>query len=790
MIRLTIDGVACDVAPDTLLPFGYDAARLSDPSAAREGRSMTLTLPATDRNDALFGPVWNPRAACRFNRLPRTAELSVGGAVLLCGTARLLRSTPGEHTVELREGGADWAEQAALGSFADLPVTWEANLTPTAVRDGWRDGSPVKFFPVLRDSYDERNSSSDLLVAERILTPDDYHPFLHVETLLRAIVEGAGYTLASRFAEGELFRSLYLSGAYASRDVTALRRRMDFLARRRTTVTAEADSAGRVYATPFGADDIVGDIVETATPGDVDEEGETLADLFNNGGCFRIEEGKICFRPTVAVSVGFEYYLRYTTDHRIVDRTTLAGFDGIYLGTGSDVRFTLANRYPDRRGPLRSGFGYRAIVFGHEEGARYRLTYTAGGVAGVTWAEFSSRSVALTTPASGSFDAPVLHLFSGGAWIPYGGDWALYDGYVGETGRTTVELRLRTAPEPLSPSSPKRFNTIYFYGADPGMAFTLHKECTLKPRFTSRPGYGARIAFADAACIPGQQILLIEALQHLFNLRFYTDGRTKTLYMEPYDDFCDAGRVTDWSGRTSSDDPFVLTDIAPEVHESRLYGYPGADGAVTRFNAGASRPFGDWSVVLDTFAAKQGLQTLRNPLFQATLSEEGGYAEAPSARIMRVGDRDAADSDDESFEPRIVRYAGMRPLAGDERWGYPETDGSYPLAAFHFPGDGATEGFSLCFEDRDGLRGLHRFYDAQLAEEASGRRITVTLRADPWEIASLFTGGEDRPPGVLGLFRFTVGGMTLTGRLHRLISYDPQRRLARCIFAPAPCEAD
>ena len=61
----------------------------------------------------------------------------------------------------------------------------------------------------------------------------------------------------------------------------------------------------------------------------------------------------------------------------------------------------------------------------------------------------------------------------------------------------------------------------------------------------------------------------------------------------------------------------------------------------------------------------------------------------------------------------------MHPLPGDERWGYPSGRSEYPLAAFHFAGDDAAEGFTLCFEDRDGQQGLHRFYDGQVRREAS-----------------------------------------------------------------------
>ena len=83
---------------------------------------------------------------------------------------------------------------------------------------------------------------------------------------------------------------------------------------------------------------------------------------------------------------------------------------------------------------------------------------------------------------------------------------------------------------------------------------------------------------------------------------------------------------------------------------------------------------------------------------------------------MQVGDRDNAQEQGAGVTPRIVRFAGMHPLPVAERWGYPSGQAEYPLAAFHFAGDGAAEGFTLCFEDRDGVRGLHVIMTCKRAE--------------------------------------------------------------------------
>ncbi len=53
-MELKIDGQICDLKAGSIAVPGYDAARLADPEACREGRSLKIPIPATPRNDALI----------------------------------------------------------------------------------------------------------------------------------------------------------------------------------------------------------------------------------------------------------------------------------------------------------------------------------------------------------------------------------------------------------------------------------------------------------------------------------------------------------------------------------------------------------------------------------------------------------------------------------------------------------------------------------------------------------------------------------------------------------------
>ena len=122
----------------------------------------------------------------------------------------------------------------------------------------------------------------------------------------------------------------------------------------------------------------------------------------------------------------------------------------------------------------------------------------------------------------------------------------------------------------------------------------------------------------------------------------------------------------------------------------------------------------------------------------------------------------------------------MRPLPDGERWGYPGGN-TYPLAAFHFEGDAATEGFTLGFGDCDGIEGLHRFYDRQLARETLRERIRLALRIAPDEYAALFAPGCGTAE-LRSVFRIDTGTGVVRALLRGVDDYDPEAGVVRCTF--------
>ena len=141
---------------------------------------------------------------------------------------------------------------------------------------------------------------------------------------------------------------------------------------------------------------------------------------------------------------------------------------------------------------------------------------------------------------------------------------------------------------------------------------------------------------------------------------------------------------------------------------------------------------------------------------------------------MQVGDRDSDQVG--AVSARVVRYEGLVSLASSQRWGYPSYDQRYPLAAFHLAGK-----VSLCFEDRDQMKGLHRHYDAELGQKALRRRVRLSVKLTPLELTSL-AEWESPQANLRSTFVLNLSGQRATYYLEAVEGYDAETQCAVCRF--------
>lgn len=781
-MEIFIDGkkAVCDSLSGVSITLSV--VQLLDEQSGRTGYARSISIPALPQNCAIMGYPEQIHGKEMFHAGRHTARIEHQGAVIIEGTLTLeavrRRFDTGMTYYDCNIIGASklWAEKTAERTISSLEDDFRLTLTQTAIQNSWTDaGAWIRMLPVCRKPYSTDFSSGHLTAAAQILTTEDYHPFIHVATLLRKIMAAAGYTLVSQFADSEFFGSLYISGRYPSADTSLLNAAMDFRARKYADVQAQADYLGRVYANPYAASSSVGNIADSADPM-FEKDWVRYDDVFSRSGCFASDGKRVVFKPTKEVSVGFRYEISYTTSYRILSRTELAGFNRIYLGENFDRSFRLANRFIDRSREFRAGKEFRIVVFDHRQGDTYRLYCSDGQTSIVVDDNIATRSKIVSIQHDGQLRDPTLYIKNGDTERIYTGDWALYDGYVTETGQTDVNITLNTGPETLSPADPKLFDDIYFGGAEPGMTLTLHKGTSVRPVFSPHPTEGATLSFKDVAAYSTRQIDFIAALRHMFSLCFYTDAATSTVYMEPATTFFESDKVTDWTDKIDFSQQITIEEIGAGNHAVRFC-YKSGDAAVADFNRKRQDDFGAW-VMSGVENTESEIGTRENPMFAPTITADGVYPDAPDARIVMAKDS-SAEEGNLNFTAKIVRYHGMKPLPASQSWGWPSGAASYPLLSF---GGCTDDDLSLCFEDRDGKKGLNRFYGRSIDALRRGRRVTLFLFLSAADIEPLIRPSQ-WTSDFRSRYRLDIEGESGYYILEQVCDFCPERsRPTKCTF--------
>jgi hypothetical protein len=783
MVRLWVDEQQCDIDTLPTIPIDFDAANLTKAEGAREGRSLELTLPATSKNRVLFGSSCDLYAVERFNMEHHTACLEKDGVQILKGTAYLLstsvtNSVAQSYSIRIKEGGAEWIEPLVHGELSDLEIPFSGSLNLACITNSWNEGDAVRFLLIYRGNYLLHYSTDAILPVERVLLTDDYHPFISIAEMVRAMFAKSGYTVHSSLLDSEFGRSLFMSGDYARTDSTKAKEKCDFFARRSTTTTTTADYTGRVYASKAFAMHTVGPIVDTADPNATDENGKKMSDTFCINDSFqKVGAGNIGFTPIMSVKAGFILHLEYSTEYKIISREKFCGFDTIDGLYSEKVRVQLANNCKDFRDNTSPKSQYRVLVFDHTNNREYQLVGVFDNGEESILGSWSSRSAIVTMPATQVATHRLLYRDSNSSnWTPYTEDWAIYAGYIEERGMLDVEMDFRIAPRDVAAGETLVLDKFWFGGADPGMKLTLRTGTTLRPYFTSIPGYNEHIEYRDIAPRNIRQIDLLTALGEMFNLAFYTDRQRKELYIEPLERLYDEEVEIDWSSRIDHLGEMVISDSGIDVPQITVFTYIDADLATHKLNLENDTIFGRWSFRNPLYGTKDSTKSIGNKLFTTTLNISNIIGSAPSASILQVGDVGNAENNLETaFTPRIVSYKGMRNLPQGESWGAAYRLDKYPYATF------VDEQTNLCFDDHNGIDGLHHYHLPTLLRQRDCRKVTLDLYLTTAEIATLFTA--DGPKSSLRTkFRFNIQGESLLFRLAKVERWDTESNLVRCTF--------
>lgn len=756
MVKVKIDGVECEIDSSTVISLSYDCGDMVDLESAREGSKISLKLPLGGVNSSIWGVAGDVHPQTKFNSKGYSLVLEVDGIELMSGTAYLMQIVWEQQSryamVECRTLEALWASQAAQTSFNDIAIEYSSTLNETNIKGSWEDDSAVKFFPIVRDSYEAEGSDYDITGVRMLRSIDDYHPFFKISALLDAIFGASGFTLSSDTAEAESFDELYISGNYSSAENEAAREAMGFYAKRSEATSTMTDTLGRVSMSPYDIYSTVGNIVDLETI-------ESDSECYNRGGVLQIDDEAVIFKPLTQISAGFEYFLHYTCECEIASRTRLKGIDTLNLVGDGYVKWEITNRYTDYRLTPTGLFSYTLVIFDFEQGEQYLLYGVYANGSKELIAEIDSRFTSVTLP--NAFESLRLDIVEDNIATEYQEDWALYNGYVDQSSTTEVEITVRSSPQSYSPTSPMQFEFLLLEGAAAGVEFTLHEDSSVKPYFAEYPGYNSDITFSDLAMQSYTALDILGALQHLFNLRFVTNYAAREVVVESFDRFY-SGEEFDWSDKVIEGEDIEFSDWAHTKYRSNKLGYQQTDGVVQRMGESDNKYFGEWSFDVDSYAAAASSMTSLNPIFSASTNDDDG--------VMVVGDRDDISTVDSlSFSTRIARLFGMIDVAGENY--------QLPYVCFH----DSDEDFTLCFEDRDGVEGLNRLYQSEVALYSRAQIISLSLSITAFDYSNLFAPSEGSP-SLRSTFRLTLHGESFKVILYNIESYNPVSGVVRCSF--------
>ncbi len=768
MIRLFIDNIEAQVTNSSSVMPRYNISMLRDIDGWRSGTDIEVEIASSKEIDALLCYAADLHRHDSFNTQSHTARIELYDIPIFEGQATLVSTHSNNGTLSyrlrVRQGGAQWAKNAVLTRLANTPIDEVIDVTLSEIEQSWSNDGAITFLPLQHDSY-PKPTPSGIYGIERMMSPNDYHPFLSIRKIVEAIVKSGDCTLHSDFMQGRLFQRLMMSGAYKNVNISVAEQDMGFKAYRTFSYTATAPESGKVDVCEPRIGINIGAIVNSTDPSTQDENGNMLSGAYCNNSVVSIVDNEPIFTPTREINVAFEYYLHYTSECRIVSSTRAKGFNIIHLGNGADVEIALQNPYVDRRNDIHPSMQYRLMVFDHEEGNIYKLSNIGEGLSADSIVQTSASNTPQTTQL-------YVRKRSETKYSLFTGDWALYDGHVERSFSREFEIVVRTPFERVTPTSPKQFNDIYFSGAMQGQQLTLHSGCSLRPIFGGGVGYGDSVTFNDVAHHDISLSTLLYALIQMFNLCIYSHTPTKRLFIEPYDDFFN-GEVVDWQER-QLDGEWSYEEGLVDCFEHTRLRYASGDGVALR-TEGVEDSY-EWVYNTSGYGSKMGSESITNPLFMPTVSLTEASTTAPSAEILTVGDRDIIATTN-YFEPRIVLYHGLRELPTGERWQAYNTSSHYPYASFHSPNAEAT----LSFKDRDGLTGLHKYYDRELNERSERGRLRCTIALRPDEYIDLLDPTSEGA-NIRSRFRLRTEYGSSNFILESIDNYDNDRLCATCTF--------
>lgn len=349
--------------------------------------------------------------------------------------------------------------------------------------------------------------------------------------------------------------------------------------------------------------------------------------------------------------------------------------------------------------------------------------------------------------------------------------------------RLTFDVVLK-APTRLYQTGLYPINRLYFGSSTyPDKEITVYgtEGGSLKPSFEWGVPIRESVKLSD---VGGDALAedMLRSIMQLYNLIIYTNPKTKQVHLYSFADFWN-NNIVDWSDRIDLDSDISVSAMGDTIGKSVTLQYADGSPRIDYYNDRHSLPYFAYKKALPnkmTKEEKEVANSLFTPAYMAKVAEEFGSGEGKVPAVAKKGEEGNVLDFNLADVPHTLVLIPEGEESADSAQLPIHTDVFGDMGGIQPPMSAEIGGVAtLSFADKDGIEGLHKHYDKQIALWEKAKRLTCYCRVEAWEIEALRYNAENI--NFRSLFHLNIKGEDIYGRLES-IEYEPSNTTNKCVF--------
>lgn len=350
--------------------------------------------------------------------------------------------------------------------------------------------------------------------------------------------------------------------------------------------------------------------------------------------------------------------------------------------------------------------------------------------------------------------------------------------------RLTFDVALKTPVAQYSPGYYYPINRIYFGSSTyPDKEITVYgtEGGSLKPSFEWGVPIREGVKLSD---VGGDALAedMLRSIMQLYNLIIYSNPKTKQVHLYSFADFW-SNNIVDWSDRVDLDSDISVSAMGDTIGKSVTLQYADGSPRIDYYNDRHSLPYFAYKKALSTKMTKEEKEianSLFTPAYMAKVAEEFGSGEGKVPAVAKKGEEGNVLDFNLADVPHTLVLIPEGVESADSAQLPIHTDVFGDMGGIQPPMSALIDGVAtLSFADKDGIEGLHKHYDKQIALWEKAKRLTCYCRVEAWEIEALRYNAENI--NFRSLFHLNIKGEDIYCRLES-IEYEPSNTTNKCVF--------